>query len=103
MKRIYVAGAYSANNVMDVLDNIGKGISASVKILKGGEAPFCPWLDHQFHFYDGSLTIEDYYNYSMAWLEVSDEVRVLPGWENSKGTRAEIARAKELGIPVTFL
>jgi hypothetical protein len=27
---------------------------------------------------------------------------VIPGWENSKGTIAEIARAKELKIPVFY-
>jgi hypothetical protein len=38
--------------------------------------------------------------YSFAWLEASDAVLLVPGWENSKGTIAEIARAKVLNIPV---
>jgi len=49
------------------------------------------------------LTVEDYYRYSMAWLEVADEVWVLPNSESSKGTQAEIKRAKELFIPVKYL
>jgi hypothetical protein len=36
----------------------------------------------------------------MAWLEVSDAVLLIEGWEKSKGTLAEIERAKALGIPV---
>jgi len=38
----------------------------------------------------------------MAWLSVSDMVVVLEGWEQSEGTKAEIKRAEELGIPVTY-
>jgi len=103
MKRIYIAGKYSADNILGCLSNIHDGIKKSVEVLKQGDAPFCPWLDYQFHFFDKTLTIEDYYRYSMAWLEVSDEVWVLPNSENSKGTRAEITRAKELGIKIKYL
>ena len=39
----------------------------------------------------------------MAWLEVSDEVWVLPNSENSKGTQGEIKRAEKLDIPVKYL
>ena len=102
-KRIYLAGKYSADNVIDVLSNIHDGIKMATKILKDGDAPFCPWLDHQFHFFDKTLNLKDYYRYSMAWLEVSDEIWVMPNSENSKGTQAEIKRAKELGMPVKYL
>jgi hypothetical protein len=100
MKRIYIAGKYSSQDTIEVLSNIHDGIKAATCVLKMGYFPFCPFVDYQFHFFDKSLTIEDYYRYSMAWLEVSDEVWVLPNSENSKGTQAEIKRAKELGIPV---
>ena len=101
--RIYVAGRYSDNNIIGCLNNIHDGIKASVEVLKQGHAVFCPWLDYQFQFFDKTLTVQDYYRYSMAWLEVSDEVWVLPNSENSKGTQAEIKRAQELDIPVRYL
>lgn len=97
-KRIYVAGSYSDDNIIVVLNNIHDGIKASVKILKMGHVPFCPWLDYQFQFFDKTLIISDYYKYSLAWLEVSDEIWVLPNSENSKGTQKEIERGRELGI-----
>ena len=100
--RIYIAGRYSDTNILGVLNNIHDGIKAAATMLKRGHEPFCPFLDYQFQFFDKSLTIEDYYRYSMAWLEVSDMVLVLPNSENSKGTQSEIARARELGIPVLF-
>ncbi|VVB53369.1 Uncharacterised protein [uncultured archaeon] len=105
MMRVYIAGAYSADNVLGVLDNIRKGMRAGVEVLLAGHAPFVPWFDHHFVFMlqEGEkLTVPDFYAYSMAWLEVADIVLVLPGFENSKGTLAEITRAKELLIPVVY-
>jgi hypothetical protein len=104
MKKIYVAGAYSANNVLDVLKNIGRGEDYSAKLFMMGYAPFCPWHDKDFVLrnWDKDFTVKMFYDYSMAWLEVSDIVFVIPGYENSKGTLAEIERAKELNIPVVY-
>ena len=46
--KVYVAGAYSADNVLDVLSNIRRGIRASTEIFLAGYSPFCPWLDYHF-------------------------------------------------------
>jgi hypothetical protein len=100
--RVYVAGKYSDSNIINCLNNMHDGMKASVEVLKLGYACFCPWLDYQFQFFDKSLVVEDYYRYSMAWLEVSNCVLVLPNFENSKGTLAEIKRAKELNIPIFY-
>lgn len=73
--RVYVAGPYSSGDIIQVLENIRKGQRASVEILLAGHAPFCPWLDYQFQFVlqdNEKLLVEDYYRYSIAWLEVSD-------------------------------
>lgn len=101
MKRIYIAGRYSAGNTIELLDNIREGIEMGAKLIKMGHSPFCPWLDHQFQFFE-NLEIDDYYNYSMSWLEVSDAILVLPGYKDSKGTLKEIERANELGIPIYY-
>jgi len=104
MKRIYVAGPYSADNVMDVLRNIRNGIEASQAVFMEGYAPFCPWLDYHYVLMDfeDALTLEDFYNYSIAWLAVSDGILVLEGWETSKGTLAEIEYAKLYHIPIFY-
>lgn len=100
-KRVYVAGKYSGDNVIEILDNIKRGTQICVDLLKIGFIPFCPWLDFQFHWF-GDLTVEDYYRYSMGWLEVSDCVYVLKDSEKSKGTQTEIKRAKELNIDIFY-
>jgi nucleoside 2-deoxyribosyltransferase len=102
MKRIYVAGPYSADNVLDVLRNIGRGEKVCAELFELGYAPFCPWHDKSYvtDNPDGDFTVQKFYDYSMAWLEVSDAVVLVGDWRKSKGTMKEIERAKELGIPV---
>lgn len=102
MIKVYVAGPYSADNVVDVLKNIGAGEHMAGQLFQDGYAPFCPWHDKSFittHWFR-DFTVEQFYQFSMAWLEVSDAVLLIEGWEKSKGTLAEIERAKALGIPV---
>jgi hypothetical protein len=44
------------------------------------------------------LKIEDYVKIDNAMLECSDVIVLLPGWENSEGSRKEVELAKSLGI-----
>jgi hypothetical protein len=101
--RIYLAGKYSDDNILGCLNNIHNGIKTAAGIIKEGNEVFCPWLDYQFHFFDKTLTKQDYQRNSMAWVEVADELWVMPDSENSGGTQREIARAKELGIPIKYI
>ena len=100
-KCIYIAGAISSNNLLKSFENIRKGIKLSVDVLKAGHAPFSPFIDFQYSLVT-KITIEEYYAYSLAWLEKADGLILVEGYENSKGTLAEIKRAKQLGIPVYF-
>ena len=105
IKRVYVAGAYSADNVITVLDNIREGMRLSTRIMLAGYAPFCPWLDFHFQLMlrNGErFTVEDYYRYSLAWLDVSDAMVLVPGWERSRGTLNEIDHASRISIPIFY-
>jgi len=101
MKKIYVAGKYSGDNVLDVLINIGRGEKACSKLFNLGYAVFSPWADRQ-HIYqnpDFKYNVDKFKKASMAWLEVSDAVYVV---SMSGGVMTEIKRAKKLGIPVFY-
>ena len=110
MTRIYIAGAYSDDNVISVLKNIGRGQHWAAMLFKKGFAPFCPWHDKEFviHFYDSEFTVQEFYDYSIAWLEVSDAVFIVPNatglkrWQDSAGTLKEIEIAEKLNIPIFY-
>jgi hypothetical protein len=73
-------------------------------VLLAGYAPFIPWFDFLLKFLGRGEEIETkhFQAFSMEWLKASDVLLVLPGWEHSSGTLAEIETAKELGIPVVY-
>lgn len=105
MKRIYIAGCYSADNVITVLDNMREGMRLATEVFLLGYSPFVPWFDFHFQLMlreNENLTIQDYYRYSMDWLEVSDAMLLVPGYRKSKGTLSEIKRAKALNIPIFY-
>ena len=102
MKRVYIAGAYNADNAIAVIDNMRLGMQLAYKVLKSGFAPFVAWFDYHFSLI-GEMTRDEYLEYSMAWLEASEAVLVrIGGSEKSRGTQAEIRRARELEIPVFY-
>lgn len=52
---------------------------------------------------DGSeCTWEDYLRTDISFLLTCDIIALLPGWENSRGSRLEKHIADELGISVVF-
>lgn len=105
IKRVYVAGSYSADNVMSVLDNIRNGMRAGTELFLKGYSPFVPWFDFHFQLMlrdNEKLSVENYYKYSVDWLEVSDAMYVLPNSENSFGAQEEIKIATKLNIPIFY-
>lgn len=99
MIRVYVAGRYSADNVMDVARNIREGRSMGAWLQALGYAPFVPWLDWELAVIR-DLPKESFLEVGLSFLEACNCILLVPGWESSNGTHAEIARANELGIPV---
>jgi hypothetical protein len=102
MKRVYIAGSYNAPNIIQCLDNIRNGIKMATEVILAGYAPFCPWLDYQYRLINPYITREMFQEQGLAWVDAADAMLVMPNSEDSKGTQAEIARARELGIPVYY-
>lgn len=111
MKRtkVYVAGAYSSDNVLQVFRNMSKGMRLATECFQTGKIlPFAPWFDYHFFLQEDpskrKLTIDDIYQYSLSFLTDWAEAVLIQqdGWVDSKGTVAEMNKAKELGLPVFF-
>lgn len=105
MIKVYIAGPYSSDNVLGVLENIRAGMRMAAKLLQNGFAVFCPWADHQLFLQlrEGeSISVESIQAHSMEWLKVADAVLVMHGYCASKGTLAEMKVAYQLSKPVFF-
>lgn len=101
MKRVYVAGKLNSDAV-GYVKNMSLMIRKALELQRAGHSVFVPCLDIMMGIVDGNFEYPDYADNNMKWLEVSDSVFVLKGWENSKGTQKEIERARALNIPVEF-
>jgi hypothetical protein len=102
MKRIYCAGPYSAGDVLTVFENMRKGMVLATKVRQLGFAPFCPWMDFMYYFINNSepFSLKNCYEYSLAWLRVSDAILFTPHWRESHGAimEHEYALRKEIQI-----
>ena len=103
-RMVYVAGAYSADNVLHVLDNMRLGIACSAKLLQVGFSPFCPWADHVFYFVApaNSIPLESIYQYSLDYCLACASVFVVDNPRNSGsgGLKKELEAAYCSGKPV---
>ena len=107
-RRVYVAGAYSAGDVLSVFRNMRRGMRLATMVFQAGALPFAPWFDYHFLLQEREeerrLEIEDLYQYSLSFLENWAEavLVVQENWVTSKGTVNEINRAEAQGLPVFF-
>jgi hypothetical protein len=99
--KCYVAGAYRAKTEYGVLQNIRSAEDVAVKWAElTGDSVFIPHKNTAF--LGGALTDAYFLQCGLDFLDVCDRIVVVPGFEKSAGTLAEIKRAVELGIPVYY-
>lgn len=113
-KRVYIAGPLVKG---DLGENIEQAVAAFVRLIKAGLAPFCPHLScfagdaksvdrRRLQYWvkadllPRGTTVEEWYETDLPWVDVSEALLRLPG--EGKGSDGEVARAKELGIPVFY-
>ncbi len=97
MKLIYIAGKYTAPSRCAIQANIQAAREAADAVARMGAFPVTPHLlgqgledagDEQF-WYDGTLEL----------MLRCDAIFLVEGWDQSKGAREELTRAKEKGLP----
>ena len=98
---IYVAGPYRAATRAAIAQNIAAARQLGLAAARLGWFPVIPHsntshLDH----YAPELSDEFWLRGTMEMMERCDALVLVTGWEVSKGTAAEIARADELRIPI---
>jgi hypothetical protein len=94
VKFIYIASPYTKG---DVAVNVRRNIEAADQVRAMGFIPFAPLLTHFWHLLIPH-EFEFWCEYDLAWLERCDAIVRLSG--ESSGADKEVARARELGLPV---
>ena len=105
MIRVYIAGALTASS-LSYLENMRRMITVATRLFILGLSPFCPCLDYHYALnrtdLDEKFVLGQFHRASLPWLEVSKAVLVLPQYKKSRGTKGEIKRARQIGIPVFY-
>lgn len=98
MKVVYIAGPFRASNSWDMEQNIRRAEEIALRVWRLGLAVICPHANTRF--FQGAAEDRVWLDGDLELLRRSDAVLLVSGWENSSGTRQEVAAAKALGIPV---
>jgi hypothetical protein len=100
MKRIYIAGKLNDTDAVKYLYNVHKMMHVAELVKKAGFSVYVPAIDLLMGIKFGYTDYNNYFDGSQPWLEVSDAVFLVPGWETSPGTAKEMRRAEKNHIPV---
>lgn len=101
MRRVYIAGALNGM-ACDYIQNLHRMIIWANKIRKLGCSTFVPGMDFLAGLVHGDWIYQDYFTNNQPWLEVSEAMFVVLGWEKSVGTSKEIKLAHQHNIPVLY-
>ena len=100
MKLIYIAGPYSAPTAWQRECNIRAAEAQCLKLWRVGVPAVCVHTIAR-HYHD-EVPEETAIAIDNEILRRCDAVLLCPGWQDSKGTLAEIDLAASLGKPVFF-
>lgn len=98
MKLIYIAGAYRAATPSGVLANIDAAREVARQVARRGDLPVTPHL--LSHGVEAELNELYWIEGTLELMRRCDEVQLVPGWEESNGTLAEVTEALDLDKPV---
>ncbi|MFH1656223.1 MAG: DUF1937 family protein [Candidatus Nealsonbacteria bacterium] len=104
MKIVFIAGPYIGDgNKESIEKNIRNAEKYQIALANAGVGFFCPH-NHTEHFQEKANAPEKFYRELDREIlkRTCDGILVIPAWETSEGTRAEIEWAKKNNIPTFF-
>jgi hypothetical protein len=96
---VYVAGALFAEDHYAIRLNIDRAAAIGLEVAKSGASPVIPHTNTGA-WYIGTISHEFWYEATLELMRRCDAIVLVPGWQGSKGTKAEIEEAKRLNLPV---
>lgn len=101
MIHVYVAGPFTAPNDEQIETNILAAEVVASEVISRTYRIVCV-VPHSLGrtFKRGPGSPDYWYRATLSLLTRCDALLLVPGWEDSKGTRAEVAWCREHGVPV---
>lgn len=98
MKKIYVAGPYTASDPRLTQANVDEAIRVGCALIRKGWAPFIPHLSHYIWLHPaGDFGYETWTALDFEWLDQCEAFYYL---KSSRGADAELHVAERMGIPI---
>jgi hypothetical protein len=98
MKRIYIAGPYTAKNARLTQQNVDNAVKIGCSMIRKGWAPFIPHLSHYIWMHpEGDFDYPVWTALDFEWLKHCDAFYYI---SPSPGADAELKIATEMGIPI---
>ena len=95
---VYVAGPYRASTEFELIENIRRAEAVAIEVWKAGYIAFCPHKNTA-HF-GGICEDKVWLESGLEFLDRSDALILVEGWEKSTGTVEEISFARKRKIPI---
>jgi hypothetical protein len=100
MKLVYIAGPFRAATAWEVENNVRNAETMGYEVAKLGAMPMIPHANTRF--FHGQFDDQFWIVGTLLLLERCDAMLVLPGWENSQGTKGEMRLCEDRGMPYFF-
>lgn len=100
MKVIFVSGAYRADTLQGVMNNIARARKVALKLWQEGWAVICPHSNTAL--FDGAADDSVWLEGGLEILRRCDAIYMMKGWGSSIGSIEERSFALELGLEIYY-